>query len=70
MPATMFITIRRQGSDGRWRPHYITVPWVSALLEPEPGERPRYFVDQDEPPPIRPMPGAQPSPPGAPACRA
>ena len=49
MPASMFIVIHVPGRDGRSRPHYVSLPLVTALLE----ENLKYFAlppDEPEPP--------------------
>ena len=33
MPASMFTVIRVSGRDGRSRPHYVSLPLVTVLLE-------------------------------------
>ena len=59
MPATsphMFTVVRVPGRDGRSRPHFISLPWVTALVR-EPEESPqRYFELPDEEPPPAPKP--------------
>ena len=47
MPASMFTVIRISGRDGRSRPHYVSLPLVTVLLE----ERLKYFTLPDEPEP-------------------
>ena len=33
MPASMFTVIRVSGRDGRSRPHYVSLPLVTSLLD-------------------------------------
>ena len=47
MPASMFTVIRVSGRDGRSRPHYVSLPLVTVLLE----ECLKYFTLPDEPEP-------------------
>jgi hypothetical protein len=62
----MFTVIRTRNSAGVLREHCVSVPWVTALLDPQETPR-RYYVlpDEDEPAPSLEKPvtrkwGAQP----------
>jgi len=67
MPRTMFVAVR-WSEHSKVRKTFVSLPFIDALATPDPDERQKYFVLDEEPPPPKAEPG-RPGPRGPMARR-